>query len=103
IARRERVLSLECSRVSVRDVVSGSGAVANRVASVPFDDLTFHLSFKCDGCLYNSFCMKWSAECDDLSVLPPLHENDKKALHKDGMTTTSSLASLKDFVTPNSA
>ena len=28
------------------------------------------LSFKCDGCLYNEFCMKWSAEQEDLSLLP---------------------------------
>ncbi len=89
-------------RDSVRDLVTGNGSVANRVASVPFDTLTFHLSFKCDGCLYNSFCMKWSAERDDLSVLPHLHENDKKALHKHGVTTTRALASLKEFVAPDS-
>ena len=90
-------------RDSVRDLVTGTASVASRVASVPFDELAFHLSFKCDGCLYNAFCMKWSAERDDLSMLSHLHENDKKALHKYGVTTTTALATLKDFATPTSA
>ena len=70
----ELVPSPEDYRDSVRDLVTGQASVANRVAGVPFDDLTFHLSFKCDGCLYNAFCMKWSAERDDLSVLPHLEK-----------------------------
>jgi hypothetical protein len=98
----ELVPNPEDYRDSVRDLVTGNSSVANRVASVSFDDLTFHLSFKCDGCLYNSFCMKWSAERDDLSVLPHLHESDKKALHKHGVTTTSALAQLKQFAAPDS-
>ncbi len=36
----------------------------------PVRKMPFHLTYKCDGCLYNEFCMKWSAEHDDLSLLP---------------------------------
>lgn len=89
-------------RDSVRDLVTDPASVANRVAGVSFDELNFHLSFKCDGCLYNTFCLKWSAERDDLSLLPYLHENDKKALQKNGVTTTSELARVKEFAAPDS-
>ena len=41
----------------------------------------------CDGCLYNEFCMKWSAERDDLSLLPHLTAGEKARAasgHRDG-------------------
>jgi hypothetical protein len=41
--------------------------------------LPFCLSFKCDGCLYNEFCMKWSAEREDLSLLPCITGTEKDA------------------------
>ena len=59
------------------------------MATTPFDAVPFHLTYKCDGCLYNEFCMKWSAEHDDLSLLPHLTEQEKGALRRAGVTTTS--------------
>jgi len=80
---------------SVRDLVTAPQSVAARVASAEFDRLPFHLTYKCDGCLYNEFCMKWSAEHDDLSLLPQLSANDKTALRRVGVRTTRELAAVK--------
>ena len=63
----------------------------------PFAAIPFHLTYKCDGCLYNEFCMKRSAETDDLSLLPHLTEQDKRALQRNGIATTADLAALKDL------
>src|SRR5262252_8126662 len=57
---------------SVHDLVLANDSTARRVAQAPFEKVPFCLSFKCDGCLYNEFCMKWSAEQEDLSLLPYL-------------------------------
>ncbi|OJW10306.1 MAG: DNA helicase [Planctomycetales bacterium 71-10] len=85
---------------SVRDLVLGADSTARRIAKAPFDDLPFCLSFKCDGCLYGEFCLKWSAERDDLSLLPYLGGTDKEALRRAGVRSIQSLATLKDFAPP---
>ena len=41
--------------------------------------------------------MKWSAERDDLSLLPHLTAQDKGALRRAGVTTTRDLAALKEL------
>jgi hypothetical protein len=82
---------------SVHDLVLASDSTALRVAQTPFQDLPFSLSFKCDGCLYNEFCMKWSAEQEDLSLLPYMTGTEKEALRRAGITTIQALATLKDF------
>jgi hypothetical protein len=82
---------------SAHDLVTGPDSAARRVARAPFDDVPFTLNYKCDGCLYNEFCMKWSAEHEDLSLLPHLAGVEKEALRRDGITTIRSLAALKDF------
>ena len=86
----------EAYRDSVRDLVTGP-ARATRVTDAPFATIPFHLTYKCDGCLYNEFCMKRSAETDDLSLLPHLTEQDKRALQRNGIATTGDLAALKDL------
>src|SRR5215213_3018614 len=68
-----------------------------RVAQADFEKLPYCLSFKCDGCLYNEFCMKWSAEQEDLSLLPYMTGTEKEALRRAGVTTVQALATLKDF------
>ncbi len=93
----ERIQDIETYRGSVYDLVTGEASAARRVADTPFDDLSYHLTYKCDGCLYNEFCMKWSAERDDLSLLPHLTANDKNVLRRAGLRTTSQLANLKVF------
>jgi len=85
---------------SAQDLVFGETSVARRVAATPFDQLPYCLSFKCDGCLYDEFCMKWSAETDDLSLLPYLSGTEKDALRRAGIATVQALASLKEFAPP---
>ncbi|NTU84954.1 MAG: AAA family ATPase, partial [Chloroflexales bacterium] len=82
-------------REEVAALVTGGGAVAADVAAAPFADLAFHLTYKCDGCLYNEFCMKWAAEHDDLSLIPYLSDTEKNALRAGGIATTQELAALK--------
>jgi len=79
------------------DLVTGPTSTAARVADASLEDATFHLTYKCDGCLFNQFCMKWSAEHDDLSLLPHLTAQEKTALRRTGVTSMSSLAALKDL------
>ena len=55
---------------SAHDLVLGTDSTVRRVAGAELDTLPYSLSFKCDGCLYTEFCMKWSAEAEDLSLLP---------------------------------
>jgi hypothetical protein len=82
---------------SAHDLVLGTDSVARQVAQAPFGDIPYCLSFKCDGCLYNEFCMKWSAEQEDLSLLPYMTGTEKEALRRAGVTTVRQLATLKDF------
>ncbi len=82
---------------SAHDLVLGTDSTARRIAGTPFEQLHYCLSFKCDGCLYNEFCMKWSAEREDLSLLPYMTGTEKEALRRAGVTTVQSLATLKDF------
>ena len=72
-------------------------STARRVIDESFAAIPFHLTYKCDGCLYNEFCMKRSAEMDDLSLLPHLTEQDKRALRRNGIATPGDLVALKDL------
>lgn len=82
---------------SAHDLVLGKDSTARRVAGTPFEQLPYCLSFKCDGCLYNEFCMKWSAEREDLSLLPYMTGTEKEALRRAGVTTVQAVATLKNF------
>ncbi|HET7197118.1 MAG TPA: PD-(D/E)XK nuclease family protein, partial [Burkholderiales bacterium] len=93
----EIVEDVEAYRGSVRDLVTDENSVAERVATAPFDSLFFHLTQKCDGCLYSEFCMKRSAERDDLSLLPHLALEEKLVLQRAGLTTTRAVAALKEL------
>lgn len=81
---------------AVHDLVTGPGSIAEAVAATPFQELPYHLSAKCDGCLYNELCMKWSAEHDDLSLLPYLGVDEKAALRREGIASMRALALLKE-------
>jgi hypothetical protein len=81
---------------AVADLVTGSGSTADRVAASPLETLPAHLTYKCDGCLYNEFCMKWSTQRDDLSLLPHLTAQDKGALLRAGVDTVQAVAALKE-------
>lgn len=75
----------------------GDYSTARRVLGTEFEQIPFHLTYKCDGCLYNEFCMKQSAESDDLSLLPHLTEQDKSVLRREGIASVTALATLKDL------
>lgn len=83
-------------REAVQDLVTGPASLARRVADAPFEDVPFHLNYRCDGCMYNEFCMKWTAERDDLSLLPHLTALEKDALQRAGIETATRLAELKE-------
>lgn len=83
-------------RDAVRGLVTAPGSVANVVVATTFADIPWHLTYKCDGCLYNEFCMKWAAEHDDLSLLPHLTEHEKRGLSRAGIATTRDLAQLME-------
>ncbi len=91
----DRVADVDAYLGSVRDLVTGDESTARRLLETDFGDIPFHLSYKCDGCLYNEFCMKRSAATDDLSLLPHLTEQDKHSLKRSGIHTTRELAALK--------
>ncbi|MEO8285037.1 MAG: AAA domain-containing protein [Chloroflexota bacterium] len=82
---------------AVEDLVTGQQSLAESVVVAPFEEVPYHLTFKCDGCLYNEFCMKSTAEHDDLSLIPHLTAMDKEALKRGGVTTVKELANLKDL------
>jgi len=91
----DRIADVDAYLGSVRDLVTGDHSTARRLLATDFDEIPFHLTYKCDGCLYNEFCMKRSAATDDLSLLPHLTEQDKHSLKRAGVTTTRQLAELK--------
>jgi predicted RecB family nuclease len=70
---------------SIKDLVTGSNSAAERIATAKFDSLPFHLSYVCDACQYNAFCMKWCAIKDDLSLIPQISQNEKVALQRNGI------------------
>jgi AAA domain/PD-(D/E)XK nuclease superfamily len=82
----------------VRDLVTGTGSVANKIVESDFADLPFHLAYVCDSCQYNPYCLKWCADNDDLSLIPHLSQTEKTALKRSGVETTTELANLKLLV-----
>ena len=93
----EVVSDQDAYRRSARDLVTAPDSMARRIATSDFDNLPFCLSYKCDGCLYNEWCMKESAEREDLSLLPYMTGVEKEALRRAGVTTIQTLAGLKDL------
>ncbi len=80
-----------------QSLVLGENSEAARVAVRPFDSLFYTLGVKCDGCLYNEFCMKDTHARGDLSLTPCLSGRDKKALLGAGVAGVADLARLKEF------
>jgi len=84
----------------IETLLAGPSAILSTIATAPFAELPFHLTAKCDGCLYNEICMRWAALYDDLSLIPTLTEAEKSALHTHQIKETKQLALLKE-VTDN--
>jgi hypothetical protein len=81
-------------RDAVDDLLLGENALARRVATSPLDATEFEFTPRCDGCFFNEVCLKRSAETDDLSLLPFVGVDAKRALAEHGVTTTRALAGL---------
>lgn len=79
----------------IEDLVTSPTSTAYRLLNSRLEDLHFCLSYKCDTCLYNNYCMKWSAEREDLALLPFLNINDRKSFISSGIETISQLGVLK--------
>lgn len=98
-AQLEMTPDPDAYRDAVRGLVTAPTSVANEVVATPFAEIPWHLTYRCDGCLYNEFCMKWAAERDDLSLLPHLTEHEKRGLNRAGIATTRELATLLEPAT----
>lgn len=72
-------------------------AVVNQVINQPFERAFYHLSPKCDGCLYNALCMYDSAERLDLALTPNITAVEKRVLNEAGIMTISELANLMEL------
>ena len=93
----EVVADPEAYLQAVEDLVTGPQSAARRILAAQFEQVPFALSYKCDGCLYNEFCLKWTAQNDDLSLLPHLSVVEKQVLEGAGLKTMRDLAVLKEF------
>ena len=78
----------------VDDLVASPEAVVTKIARVRHADTFFHLSYKCDGCLYNEWCMKSAFQNDDLSLIPTLTASEKRLLLAAGIRTVAATAAL---------
>lgn len=90
----ERIEDVNALRRDVRSLVLDETSEARRNLATDFADLPYHLNFICDGCLYNQFCLRQSAETDDLSLIPFLRIDQKQALHTTGMRHCAELAQI---------
>ena len=77
-----------------------------QVATGSRDEARYHLTYKCDGCLYNAICMREAAESRSLALVPFMTMRDRAALERHGVATVEQLAALKglppkgDYVSP---
>lgn len=74
-------------------------SVVNRIAREPFENIFYHLSYKCDGCFYNALCMHDSAERLDLALTPNISPVEKRVLLESGIDSLPKLAQLMNLPT----
>ena len=80
---------------SLDKLVFNSDSQARTLADKDFDELAWHLSSKCDACVFSEFCLHSAAQSEDLALLPYLTSIEKSSLHKHGIRAISDLAALK--------
>lgn len=78
-------------------VLIAEDCLAGRIASAEFEDVFYHLNYRCDGCLFNSICMYDSAERHDLSLISSITAAEKRALNVEGVRELADLAGLMDL------
>ena len=80
---------------SLKRLVFDDDSTARAIAEAPFESVEFHLTQKCDGCVFAEFCLQFSAKTRDLSLLPYLTSIEKGALKQHGIGDIPALAALK--------
>lgn len=81
----------------VRDLLVGDDAQIVQIAEMPFPEVPYRLGLKCDGCLFNEFCLKDSHERGDLSAIPYITDAQKRSLQAEGVRTVREIAGLMQF------
>ena len=71
--------------------------VVTRIASADREEARFHLSYKCDGCLYNALCMRAAADGATTALVPFMSQRDRLALARNGVNALEQLAGLKEL------
>ena len=80
---------------SLKRLVFDDDSQAKTIAAKEFEAVEFHLTKKCDTCVFAEFCLKFSAQTQDLSLLPYLTSVEKGALKAGGIGDIPGLAALK--------
>ena len=93
----EVVGNMQNYTAEVRDLLIGDEAEIVQLAAKPFSEVPYRLGLKCDGCLFNEFCLKDSHERGDLSAIPYITDAHKRSLQLEGVRTVSEVAALMQF------
>lgn len=83
-------------------VLIADDCLVDRIAKTEFNEVFYHLNYRCDGCLYNAICMYDSAERYDLSLISTLTAAEKRALNAEDINELRDLALLMDLPTRGS-
>jgi hypothetical protein len=92
------VADADAFRAELDRLVFDPDSLSAGVAARPFAAVPFHLGQRCDQCLYAGFCLRWTREHDDVSLVPFLSDRDKSILRLHRIDTVAALAALKEPV-----
>ena len=81
--------------ICLDELTVGDNSKLNTLKNLGFEDVSYNLEYRCDGCNYNALCMADTAVRGDLSLVPYLQPAQKRALLKNGVQTARDLAGLK--------
>ncbi len=93
----EVIHNMQDYTAEVRDLLVGDEAQIVQIAERPFSEVPYRLGLKCDGCLFNEFCLKDSHERGDLSAIPYITDAQKRSLQAEGVRTVGEVAGLMQF------
>ena len=93
----EVIADMQNYTAEVRDLLVGDDAQIVQIAEMPFSEVPYSLGLRCDGCLFNEFCMKDSHERGDLSAIPYITDAQKQSLQAEGVCTVGEVAGLMQF------
>ncbi len=80
--------------LALEHLLAPQDGVVPRIAGQAFDDVSFSLSFKCDGCLFNAHCMHESNARERVALVPYLAPAEQRLLEGHGLRTFRDLAGL---------